>query len=307
MAGVRFWDRERVGPGMVTFVEFYEIDGATELEISGDKEKGDLPAGKAGKNIKITKSKAAYGVIMRPATDTIESIREYNRFPIVPFYCNDEKISELTRPIKSKIDFLDVIWTNFGDSASRINIIYWILNNYSVTQEEAIQMIEDIVKLGIVSAKDDHLNAEAKAFEFPSESVEKAIEIIERAITNDFGGVYIKDVVGGSQTNVALNIAFDNFMNKIARYEWQPFVFIQSLMEVIGLTATENISLKYETPRNMKEFTDMVINASEYLDEQTVLEKLPFVSVDEVDVILKRKAPPVAAATPPSQANGALG
>ena len=40
---------------------------------------------------------------------------------------------------------------------------------------------------------------------------------------------------------------------------------------------------------NQKEQTDMVLSASEYLDDETVLKKLPFVSIDEVNEILKKK------------------
>ena len=40
---------------------------------------------------------------------------------------------------------------------------------------------------------------------------------------------------------------------------------------------------------NQKEQTDMVVEAAQYLDAQTVLEKLPFITVDEVDGILLRK------------------
>jgi hypothetical protein len=275
MAGVRFWNKKDV-----TLVEFYEADGVTEIKITEEKH---------GKNkAAVTKAKTPYGITVRPMTNTVEAVKKYSRLPIVPFYGNSERTSELTRPIKAKIDFLDNIWTNFGDSASRINIIYWILKNYSVTPEEAFEMIEVITKLGIAAAQDDKFTAEAKAFEIPSESVEKAIEIVERAISNDFGGVYIKDVTGGSLTNVALNIAFDNLMKKIARYEWQPFYFVQDIMSVIGLPPTENISFKYEIPRNIKEYSDMVINAANYLDEETILIKLPFIAVDEVKPILKR-------------------
>ena len=39
----------------------------------------------------------------------------------------------------------------------------------------------------------------------------------------------------------------------------------------------------------MKEETETVLLAANYLDDQTVLEKLPFVTVDEVDDILARK------------------
>ena len=41
---------------------------------------------------------------------------------------------------------------------------------------------------------------------------------------------------------------------------------------------------------NQLEETEMVLSAAEWLDEETVLRKLPFVTVDEVDEILARRA-----------------
>ena len=40
---------------------------------------------------------------------------------------------------------------------------------------------------------------------------------------------------------------------------------------------------------NQKEQTDMVLSAAEYLDTETILSKLPFVTVDEVSEVLARK------------------
>ena len=40
---------------------------------------------------------------------------------------------------------------------------------------------------------------------------------------------------------------------------------------------------------NEKEETEMVMLAANYLDDKTVLDKLPFITVDEVDTILARK------------------
>ena len=40
---------------------------------------------------------------------------------------------------------------------------------------------------------------------------------------------------------------------------------------------------------NEKEETEMIMLAANYLDDETVLNKLPFITVDEVDGILARK------------------
>ena len=39
---------------------------------------------------------------------------------------------------------------------------------------------------------------------------------------------------------------------------------------------------------NQAELTDMVLSAASYLDKQTILEKIPWITVDEIDGILAR-------------------
>lgn len=277
MVGIRFWERTSDANQTIIFIEFYENDGVTEYTIKGGE-------------IKEESAKSPYGVTVRPVTNTVESVKKYTQLPIIPFWGNSEHTSELTKSIKTKIDFLDEVWTNFRDSASRINIIYWIIKNFNLTPGNSLELINQIKEIGIISEFDDKFSAEPHAFEIPSASVKEAAEMIENAIYKDFMGVNMREITGGSLTNVAVNTAFDNLMKKVARYEWQPFQFIQSLMQVIGISVTEDIQFKREVPRNAKEETDMILSAADHLDKQTIVEKLPFVTVDEVSVILERKA-----------------
>ena len=51
----------------------------------------------------------------------------------------------------------------------------------------------------------------------------------------------------------------------------------------------DNPVFKRNRISNQKEQTDMVLSAAEYLDTETILNKLPFITVDEVSEIMARK------------------
>ena len=49
------------------------------------------------------------------------------------------------------------------------------------------------------------------------------------------------------------------------------------------------MSLQPFSISNQKEQTDMVLSAADYLDDETVLSKLPFITVDEIYKILSNR------------------
>jgi hypothetical protein len=72
-------------------------------------------------------------------------------------------------------------------------------------------------------------------------------------------------------------------------FEYEIIEFVQAILEMMGETEGTTPIFKRNRVSNQKEQTEMVVAAAQYLDDQTILEKLPFITVDEVDDILARK------------------
>jgi hypothetical protein len=67
--------------------------------------------------------------------------------------------------------------------------------------------------------------------------------------------------------------------------------FVQGLGELQGIEEEDATPIfKRNRISNQLEQTQMVLAAATYLDDETVIRHLPFISVDEVGEILKRKA-----------------
>ena len=64
--------------------------------------------------------------------------------------------------------------------------------------------------------------------------------------------------------------------------------FIEGILALAGIDDVP--VFKRSQIVNQLEETEMVLSAAEWLDEETVLRKLPWVTVDEVEEILSRRA-----------------
>ena len=71
-------------------------------------------------------------------------------------------------------------------------------------------------------------------------------------------------------------------------FEYQVNEFIQQILALIGIEGDYPLFDRNRIS-NEKEETEMIMLAANYLDDETLLKKLPFITVDEVDGILARK------------------
>lgn len=61
--------------------------------------------------------------------------------PVFPLYANNERESELTEPIRRKIDAYDNILSDLGNNLDRANEVYWVLNNFGGQTQQALEVL----------------------------------------------------------------------------------------------------------------------------------------------------------------------
>ena len=76
--------------------------------------------------------------------------------------------------------------------------------------------------------------------------------------------------------------------NKVDQFEYCVIDFLQALFKIVGIDDEPSFTRSKVT--NQLEQTQMVLLAANYLDDETVLNKLPWLTQEEVAEILKRKA-----------------
>ena len=272
MAGIRFW---RLSSDKPMYIQLYEIDGWTEWR----RKDNILTLTEPKRPYKITVRKDALG-------EQVTDGENYPVFPVLPMYANTQHRSELTPPIKSKIDLYDAIKTTFGDTVLRTRAVYWILEGMSGNEKFLREALDAIEALGIIAPRGDDVKAKAATVDLPYKATMEYLDDLEDSIFSDAMVANPKKITGGSVTATAINAYFHAEKMKVSDMEYQNYDFISRLLVVAGLES-EKIEFKHETISSDMEITQRLNMYSE-LDIETKLLKDPLFTQGEVDTILER-------------------
>ena len=283
MLGVQFW---QLGAKRPMFLRLFEQDGVTILRVSG-------------KQVDVVREKTAYVRTLRRDAlgDTLDVERQgYGRLPLIPLYANQEGKSELTPAIQAKIDAYDNILSDFADNLARANDVYWVLNNFSGTTEDIAEMLEEISRIKAVANLSDGsgsgATAEPHTIEVPYAARQAALNLLERALYNDYMALDMASLTVGSLTNVPIRAAMANLNLKADRYEWQVRHFMQELLTLLHLE-TEEIHFKRQAIANESELVADIQNMRQDIDQRTALRLNPYIADEEIGGLVKGAGNPV--------------
>ena len=273
-AGIRFW---QVGPDKPLRVTLYEEDGYTELIWR---------EGKA----EVLKPKRTYKQIkVESIADGVEIIDggNYPSFPIVPLWGNREHQSELTG-LRSKIDGYDLIQSGFANDLDDASQIYWIINNAGGMDEVDLKkFIDQIKRVKAAVVEDESANAQAHTIDIPYQARQAGLADIRDSLYRDAMALDTDRISAGNITATAINAAYENLELKCDGYEYCVTDAINKLLKLAGVEDSPTYHRRKTT--NQSEATQMVLSAAQYLDSETVLKHLPFLNIDEIENIMKKK------------------
>lgn len=276
-AGVRFWQIDEKKP---MYAVLYEEDGFT-------KYKSETSAA----DFEEIQPKRAYQLTVRQSVaDGEEVIGEdnYGSLPIIPMWGSELKQSTLVGMQKS-IDSFDLIRSGFANDLTDCAMIYWIISNAGGMSDAELGQFRDRLKLNHIAVADtDNSAVTPYTQEVPYTARQVYLQEIRSGIYEDFGGLDVHAIAAGA-TNDHIDAAYQPMDEQADDLEYQIIEFIDHLLELLGL---ENDTPVFKRNRisNQTEQTEMVLSAADYLDEETVLKKLPFITVDEVaDILAKNR------------------
>lgn len=279
MLGVQFWQLDEKKP---LYVRLFEPEGVTLYQKGRDDP--SLVEQEPRRGYKLTTVSDAAGVVS--ATEDGYG----GALPIIPLYGNEDGVSELTLSIKTKIDAYDRILSDFGDNLDRANDVYWVLNNFGGSTSQIAEMLEQINQLKAVLNQSDGTGAgstaEPHTIEVPYAARQTALDLLRHALYEDYMALDTSEFTGSSLTNVGIEAATINLNLKADGLEWGAFAFVQGVLRLIGVE-TEEISFKRREIVNKSEIVQDIILMSEYLDDETVLKKIPYIEQEEIPQILE--------------------
>lgn len=268
MLGIRFW---RLAPDKPMRITLYEIDGFTEYK---QDKNGDL---------KIFKEKSAYKIktVKTEAGDVeIREGENYNGFPIVPLYANEEHKSSLNGK-RNTIDALDIARSGMVNNVSEGELIYWVLTNCGGMDDlDDAQFIERIHTTHVAHADGDaSAKAEAHTVEAPVDASKVTVDDLRQSLYDDFNAFDSHSVTASNQSATAVKASYVPLDLK-CDVEIEPYV-TEFILRILGLAGIDD-EPTYQRNQiiNKLEETQTLVMQAQFFPEEYVREKLLTINGD---------------------------
>ena len=272
-AGVRYWHVDE----HTTRATLYEENGYTEYV----KKKG---------NISVVAEKRSYKktVISTKADGVSGELNEnYAAFPIVPMYANDLHESELEGHRES-IDCYDYIKSGLANDIDDTSGFYWVLKNSGGMDDVDIaKFIERMHTVRGAALEDEASEATPHTMDVPTEAREKMLEILKSDLYEDFQIINVEALSASAKTATEIRAAYQPMDDKCGDFEYFLIDAIQNILSLAGID--DEPSFKWNRIANQTEETNMVMTASTVLGDEWTLKKLPFLTPEEVEEIMREK------------------
>lgn len=273
-AGVRYWNPAKDSWRWT----LYEQDGYTEYV--------QLP----GKNMKVLEEKRPYKIHIRESEACgVEEVRgeNYPGFPIIPLFANDLKQSELVG-IRPSIDCYDFIKSGMANAIDETSVFYWTLKGTGGMDD--VDLVNFVQRMKQLHAQvlDRGVEAEAHTLTVPHEAEKILLESLKEDMYENFMLMNSSKALAGDKTATAIRLAYQPQDDKCGDFEQCIRDFIEQLLNLLGIE--DEPSFKWNRVANLTEETQMVMTAAQYLDDETILNHLSWLTPEEAQALLERKA-----------------
>ena len=280
MAGIRFWSLDW-GSKPVTVV-LYEDDGYTKYRTRKGSKGLDL--------VELEPKRAYVQKIAHNDVDPDEIVGEsnYSAIPIVPFWGNKNRQSDLVG-MRSKIDSFDLVKSGFCNDLQDCSEVFWVIGNALGMTDADLAKFRDRMKVQhIVAVDTDNTSVTPHQQEIPTQARAVLLESLRAQIYEDYGGLNVAIISGGqSKTATEIEAAYQPMDEEADDFEYQVIKAVRGILNILGV---DDVPVFHRNRiSNRMEQTQMIMMAANYLDDETIIRKLPFITPDEVDSILEKK------------------
>lgn len=277
MAGVRFWQVDRMKPLRATL---YEIDGYTDYIWKDGV--GEVRQPKRPYKLKV-KGTEVDGEIIYDGEN-------YPSFPIVPMWGNPHKQSEIIG-IREQIDCYDLIKSGFANTIDEASFIYWAISNgEGMDDMDLVKFKERMMTLhAAVVEAGNGARAEANKLEPPFEGRKELLDLLSRDLYRDYMALDTANIGAGAITATEIKAAYEPMNAKSIQFEYCVLDFIKGIKEIVGIE--DDASFTRSMIVNSAEEVQTVLQAATVLDDEYLTRKVLEIlgDGDKAEEILKRK------------------
>ena len=275
MAGIRFWRLADDKPQRITL---YEIDGFTEYI---KRNNADMEIIDEKRGYKITRKTSKID-----GTEIIDG-GSYPAFPIVPLWGGVTHRSSIIG-LREQIDCFDLIKSGFANDLDDASMIYWTLENAGGMDDvDLVKYVERMRTVHAAVLDEDGAKATAHTMEVPYESREVYLDRLTKDLYRDAMALDVERMQAGNVTATQIRAAYEPLNEKSDLFEYCIIDFVSALLALAGID--EIPTFKRSMIVNQLEDTQMILLAASYLDDDTVVEKLPFMTPEEIEEVKMRR------------------
>lgn len=270
-ACIRFWQLDKTKPLNAVL---YEKDGYTTFSTDSGE-------------FKMTKKKTAYMVTYQyTEADGIVTIDEenYSALPIVRVFSSRLKQSTLVG-MREALDAYDLILSGFANDLADCAQIYWIVENYGGMDEQDLRDFLNRLKLNHVANADTQSGGKVTPYtqDIPYQARKAFLDDMKARIYEDFGALDVHTIAAGS-TNDHIDAAYQPLDENASDFEhWIGDAIVQ-LLSLQGIDDTP--IFKRQRISNQKEQVEILVQEAVWLDQATIIRKLPNLTPDEAQAVL---------------------
>lgn len=266
-AGVRFWQVADDKPLRATL---YELDGYTDYIWNKVEEDGKVEY--AGQILHEKRKYMQIAVTSEADGTEILDGMNYEGFPIVPFWANEDHQTEL-EGLREQIDCYDLIKSGFANTVDEASYIYWAIQNAGGMDDiDLANFVERMKTVHAGLVEDANARAEAHTIEAPYASREALLDRLRNDLYEDAMAFDVKQVQGGAVTATQIKASYDNFNMKVNDYEGQVYEFVQGILEIAGIDDEPTFTRSRIV--NATEEIQTIVLASTFLERGYVTEKI---------------------------------
>jgi SPP1 family phage portal protein len=212
----------------------------------------------------------------------------YPGFPIIPVYANDLKESELVG-LRESIDCYDFIKNGLANDIDDSAGLYWTIQNSGGFDDvDFAKFLDRMRTVKAATVEDSDAEIQAHTLEIPTADRKVMLDQLEHDIYRDAMLLNVDNISAGNITATAIRAAYQAQDDKCGHFE---ACITDAILQLLALIGVEDYpKYKWNRIANQTEETNMVMTASTVLGDRLTLEKLPFLTPEEVEERLKEIA-----------------
>lgn len=262
-AGIRFWQVDSTKPLRATL---YELDGYTDYIWNKVEDNGKVEY--AGQVLHEKRSYVQVAISSEVDGTEIYNAVNYDGFPIVPLWANEEHQNEL-EGLQEQIDCYDLIKSGFANTVDEASYIYWAIQNAGGMDDiDLANFVERMKTVHAGLVEDSNARAEAHTIEAPYASREALLDRLRNDLYEDAMALDTKAIQNGAITATQIISSYNDLNLKVDAYEGCVTEFIDGILQLAGIDDEPTFT------------RSKIVNASEEI--QNVLASAMFLTSDYV-------------------------